>query len=288
VQQALVRNVLDNWGERGAAWLAALPDSIARIAAQWELTVAATYPMTFHWVARVARADGAPAVLKIGVPDEHLAHEAEALRIFGGGGAARLLAEDVPRGALLLECALPGTPVADLVPADDRAATAALIEAGRRLHRVPPSGCSLPHLSGEREDFVAHLRRFPGDEVVGKAAGLFDELCASSPGDVVLHADLHHGNVLRAGDRWIAIDPHGRVGDPGYDCAAMLYNPGPDRRDDDLLRLVPARVEQLADGFGLPVERVRAWGFVMAVLSQVWGPGGGRAADVADLLGRRS
>jgi streptomycin 6-kinase len=68
----------------------------------------------------------------------------------------------------------------------------------------------------------------------------------------------------------------------------MLYNPEPDRREDSLLALVPARIEQLADGFGLPLDRVVAWGFVMGVLSEVWtaeaGTPGSRALDVATLL----
>jgi streptomycin 6-kinase len=39
--------------------------------------------------------------------------------------------------------------------------------------------------------------------------------------------------------------------------------------------LAPARIEQLADGFGLPLDRVVAWGFVMGVLSEVWTAQGG-------------
>lgn len=120
--------------------------------------------------------------------------------------------------------------------------------------------------------------------LVEKAAELFEALCDSAD-DRVLHGDLHHDNVLRAGDEWKAIDPFGRVGDAGFDCGPMLYNPDPPRRDEELLKLVPARIEQLADGYGMPVERVRAWGFVMGVLSEVWNAEGGtvgtRALDVA-------
>ena len=88
---------------------------------------------------------------------------------------------------------------------------------------------------------------------------------------------------------WLAIDPHGLVGDPGYETGALLYNPDPERRDSALLALVPARIEQLADGLGLPTERVVAWGFVKAVLSEVWtaqgsGTLGSRALDVARQL----
>jgi streptomycin 6-kinase len=153
----------------------------------------------------------------------------------------------------------------------------------------------LPHLRKESRSFRYHLNRFPGDgplprHLVARAGALFDELCDSAPADLLLHGDLHHTNVLR-GTRapWLAIDPFGLVGDPAFDCAPMLYNPDPSRRDDALLALVPARIEQLAEGHDIPADRVLAWGFVMAVLSEVWnaqgdGKVGSRALDVATTL----
>lgn len=292
----LARNVVEAWADEGRRWLVALPALLDDVARTWELQVGEPYQLSFHWVTRVTRADGSAAVLKLGVPAGHLTDQAHALDVYGGHGAVRLLAQDTARGALLLEPADPGTPASALVPHHDEEATAALIGVGRRLHQVPPQGCSLPDLyEAESESFRAHLRRYPGDDplprkLVVRAGGLFDELCASAPEHLVLHGDLHHDNVLRA-DRepWLAIDPFGVVGDPGYDCGAMLYNPDPPRRDDDLLALVPARIEQLADGFGLPIDRVVAWGFVMGVLSEVWtaqggGTPGSRALDVATML----
>jgi streptomycin 6-kinase len=298
IPPALVRNVTETWADEGLRWLAGLPVLLDDVARDWDLTLGAPYLLSFHWVTPVTRADGSAAVLKLGLAAEGLAAQAQALQIYGGHGAVRLLAHDKRRGALLLERADPGTPVAALVPDHDEEATAALIGAGRRLHRVPPAGCTLPDLREEGESFRAHLRRFPGDDplprrLVERAGGLFDELCASAPDRLVLHGDLHHDNVLRAQrEPWLAIDPFGVVGDPGYDCGAMLYNPEPWRREDDLLRLVPARIEQLSDGFGIPVDRVVAWGFVMGVLSEVWtaqgaGTPGSRAMDVAMMLSPR-
>ena len=138
------------------------------------------------------------------------------------------------------------------------------------------------------------MREHPADgplprDLVDRAANVFVDLCAGAP-RVLLHGDLHHDNILRS-DRegWLAIDPFGVRGDPGFEAGALLYNPDPERHDDTLLGLVPARVEQLADGLGQPVDRIVAWGFVMAVLSEVWttegdGVPGGRPLDVAQLL----
>ncbi len=290
------RQVIENWGTAGARWLAALPALATEVLRDWDLRLERTYPLSLNWVARALRADGSAVVLKMGVPESvHLAQEATALKFFGGRGAISVLDHDVERGALLLEEAAPGVRARSLVPGRDEAATAALLGVIRRLHRPAPPGIALPELAARRESFDAHLRRFPGDgpvprHLVARAGRLLDELCASATQRVVLHGDLHHDNVLAAErEPWLAIDPHGVVGDPGYEIGAMLYNPDPMDVDDTVLKLVPARIEQLADGLGMPTERVVAWGFVQAVLSEVWNAEGdsagtGRPLRLARLL----
>jgi streptomycin 6-kinase len=293
VSAVLARNTRDLWGGRGERWLAALPAFVADVARAWELEVGPPFDLTFNWVAPVVRRDGTAAVLKLGMPDSrHIRTEAAALSVYDGVGAVRLLAADPSRGALLTERARPGTPASQLVPRRDHEATAAIINVVRRLHRSPPSGTALPELTAERASFTHYLRSYPGDgplprRVVERAARLFEELCETATGRVVLHGDLHHDNVLRADrERWLAIDPRGVIGDPGYDLGALLYNPDPGRRDRQLLALVPARIEHLAETLGLPVQRLTAWGFVKAVLSEVWSVAGGmpprgRQLDVA-------
>lgn len=44
--------------------------------------------------------------------------------------------------------------------------------------------------------------------------------------EVVLHGDLHHGNILDFGTRgWLAIDPKGLLGERGFDYANIFTNP---------------------------------------------------------------
>jgi len=297
----LTRNVVTVWGEDGRRWLANLPATLARTVRDWELTPdGGAYELSYHYVTAVTCADGTPAVLKLGVPSgDSLRTEAPALHAWAGRGAVRLLRADLDRGALLLERAEPGGRLRDLVPTHDTEATSAAAAIMRQLAVPPPPDCPLPDLLtlvGGLDQYVAAHGDggpLPGDLVV-RAAGLMRELCASAPARVVLHGDLHHDNILRATrEPWLAIDPHGFVGDPGYEVGALLYNPEPDDRDPALTALVPARVEQLADELAMPVERVVAWGFVQAVLSDVWTaedwrPGApspaSRALDVAYLL----
>ena len=99
-------------------------------------------------------------------------------------------------------------------------------------------------------------------------------------GEVLLHQDLHGGNVLRFGaDEWLAIDPKPLVGDPAFDVASLLR----DRRwllgGVDDTRRVRRRLDVLAEETGLDRERMRLWGIVHAL---AWGVSG-RAAD-ADMI----
>ncbi|MEV4702719.1 aminoglycoside phosphotransferase family protein [Actinoplanes sp. NPDC049316] len=285
------RNVTSAWGDAGRRWLAALPDLVTAVAREWELTVGDPYPLSFNWVAPARRADGSAAVLKLGVPESgHLSSEATALQAFGGAGAVRLLRRDDDRGALLIERAEPGTTLRTLVQEHDEQATAILIAAMRRLHRPAPPGTDLEPLERRLENFAGHRERYRGRDpfppgLVDQAMSLHADLCASATERAVLHGDLHHENVLAAErEPWLAIDPHGVAGDPGAELGPALYNPLDG--DEPTLRLLPRRLEQFADGLGIPLDRVVAWGFAQAVLSEVWNADGGvprpgRALEVA-------
>jgi streptomycin 6-kinase len=271
------------------------------IAGDWALTIGERFDSAYHYVAAVTRANGTPAVLKLFLTGDTLDTEVCALRVFGGRGAVRLLRADLDRGALLLERAEPGDRLADLAPARDAEATSIAAGIIRELAAAPPDP-ALPDLITQADAFDEYVTRL-GDggplprALVTRAGGLMRELCASAPGRVALHGDLHHDNILRATRApWLAIDPHGLTGDPGYETGALLYNPELDDRDPALAALALARVEQLADELAMPLERVVAWGFVKAVLSDVWSvedwePGEpspvSRALDVAHLLAPR-
>ncbi|GAB7052238.1 aminoglycoside phosphotransferase family protein [Catenuloplanes indicus] len=288
VTETFRRTVIETWGAEGARWLDTLPVRAGTVAARWGVTPGPPFPLSLNWVAPA----GADTVLKLGVPSApHLRAERAALAHYRGHGAVRLLAHDDAEGALLLERAVPGTMLRTLVPHDDEAATAVFVDVVRRLHRpAPEPDSALEPVERHADDLAAHLARNPGDALVERALGVLRELCASTTTRVVLHGDLHHGNILTATrEPWLAIDPHGRTGDPAAEVGALLYNPDPWVRDDALTRLAPARAEQVADGLSLPYDRVLAWGFVLCVLSWVWTVEDGRdhhgrELDVARLL----
>jgi streptomycin 6-kinase len=106
-----------------------------------------------------------------------------------------------------------------------------------------------------------------------------DDLLASADADVLLHGDLHHGNVLRdASGRLTVIDPKGVLGDPAFEVGAMLRNPMTRFLDaPDPAALIRRRLDICADVLDADRDRLRAWGYVVQVLCAVW------AGDDADM-----
>src|SRR6185436_3861200 len=98
------RNTIDVHGSIGAEWLRRLPGLISECESRWSMTVQRPFEhLSYNYVAPAIRSDGAPAILKMGVPNIELKTEIEALRLFDGQGIVRLLDADPERGLLLLE-----------------------------------------------------------------------------------------------------------------------------------------------------------------------------------------
>ncbi|GGG25829.1 hypothetical protein GCM10010964_12220 [Caldovatus sediminis] len=254
---------------RASAWRRDLAARLRHAEARWSLVLEGPLA-TGETAARtfaVRRADGAAAVLKLAPPGQALEAEATALAAFAGRGAARLLAADLPAGALLIERLSPGTALRHLAARDDDAATLAAAGVMAALRRPPPPGAVLAEAAG----WVRALDRAleaPGPlprPMLARAARLMRELAAGAPPPVLLHGDLHAGNILRDGAAgWRAVDPKGLIGDPAFEAAAFLRDPpGPAAR-------AARRVALLAEATGLPRERIAAWGYAGAALAAAW------------------
>ena len=82
---------------------------LAELAEQWSLVLGEPFAGgTGSLVVPATLADGTEAVVKVAVPHRESEHEADALDLWAGRGAVRLLARDGSGGALLLERCRPG------------------------------------------------------------------------------------------------------------------------------------------------------------------------------------
>ena len=265
-----------------AAFVRALPERLAELAARWSLTLEPHFPgIAYNYVAPARRADGTSCVLKVSRFVEETRSEIAALRLWNGDGAARLLEADPEIGALLAERLQPGTMLSEVAATDEDAAT--LITAGllRHLWRPAPSDADLIPLDRwcaaydrNRQALAAGASGFPA-ALFQQADELRRDLLASTESPLLLHGDMHHYNVLRAERApWLAIDPKGLLGDRCFDICQFLRNPLPAG--------VPAsvnsrRLDIFCAELGLDRQRVKAWCLVHAVLDACWDFEEGRA-----------
>jgi streptomycin 6-kinase len=213
------------------------------------------------------RCKGEPAILKI-IALEEERRGAVLMDWYGGVGAAHVLARE--KDALLLERLTGSQSLAEMAAAgDDDEAVRILCETAAKLHtpRERPPPASLVPL----EKWFEALKQ--ADQAHGS---LFAQSMAAAryllnePRQiVVLHGDLHHGNVLDGGVRgWLAIDPKGLIGERGFEFANLFRNPSNE------IALEPTRMIKratiVADVARLDPKRLLQWVVAYAGLGSAW------------------
>jgi streptomycin 6-kinase len=284
--------VLLHGEEKAASWLARLPAILDNCARKWQLTIFAPVAnLSFHYVAPALRADGTPVMLKASSPTGEFAMEVEVMRLLGEAGTVRILEVDEEQEVYLMERLLPGSTLAELVPEQDERATSILTATMRKLWRPAPADHRFATVESLGRGFERLRARYDGGSgpfpahLLTAAEGYFAELNADIERHLLLHGDLHHENILCAGDEWRVIDAKGVVGDPGYEVGLLFYNPLPMLPHlPDLRQILARRVDQLAAELCMERERVRGWGLAQCVLSCWWDIEDGRQELPRDVL----
>jgi streptomycin 6-kinase len=227
--------------------LTALTPTAAEVAAEWGVEAEARFGLARSSLVAPA---GAHAVLKV-VPrvDDEADEEPDALALWGGNGAVRLLRHDRTRRALLLERAVPGSDLAELP--EEEASRAAV---GVALQLWRPAGA--PPFRSIHEHVPRWLANAHGHPLAPLALQLYARLDRRA--DLLVHGDFHHHNILRSERGWLAIDPKPMLGEPEYDVASFLWNPLAYRMRLDVTE---RRLAAFAAA-GLDEERMRFWAVV--------------------------
>lgn len=146
-----------------------------------------------------------------------------------------------------------------------------------RLH-APRRG-PLPDLHPLETWFQPLFQASTGQSALALAADTARQLLATPHTVCPLHGDLHHENVLDFGERgWLAIDPHGLLGERTFDYANIFTNP--DLSDPSRpLAIMPGRLEARLDvvikATGIEPGRLLRWIVAWTGLSAAWFIGDG-------------
>ncbi len=224
-----------------------LPDRVAlertalEVAAEWGVTLGQPFALARYSFVAPA---GVGAVLKVIPPEEdESSEEAEALELWDGNGAVRLLRRDRARRALLLERA-----AEDISELAEEEATRIAVATGVKLWQ--PAAEPFRWIG----DHVPRwLERASGPELAPLARELYASLDFSR--ETLVHGDFHHHNILRSARGPLAIDPKPMLGEPEYDVPSFLWNPLWHRMRRDVTE---RRLAAFAAA-GLDEERMRKW-----------------------------
>lgn len=254
-------NLLENWAEWFPGEQEALErDVLARLEdaeRAWDLRSLTPMPGGAVGLVCVATRGSEEVVLKVNPRprSERLLQEALGLRHWGASGlVVELLDERDADATLLLERIRPGDSLEES-GVDWSRYYALLGETARALAATGPAAgvyeiTEAPDTLGWRE------------ALKGRAEGReLERLLAVREPWTTIHLDLHGGNLLRSGDRWVVIDPKACLADPHAEVWPLLstdLHPITDARD------ARPRLEVFAQAAGLDPERLAAWCRIVA------------------------
>jgi streptomycin 6-kinase len=210
-------------------------------------------------------------VLKLSPDRALMTEQAEMLRLFvPSGRVPDVLAADSEAGAIVLEEILPGTLAEDLPQDPMPRQWGELLSA---LHGVAAPATLARDLRGRCDEFFTRIGRRLSEPLIGRhvshvvwqqAISRCHRLLDTQPRTVLLHGDLHLGNVLDGGTSrgLVAIDPKACLGDPCFDAVDYVVA-GAGQEG------VETRCERVAVACGLDGARLYAWAQVIAPLAAI-------------------
>lgn len=248
---------------KGEEWLRNFNALIQYCEKRWSMRIMTPFQLSFNFTAPAILSDGTKVVLKLVVPsDDRFLHEVEALKHFNGNGIARLIDCELDMGIMILELITPGEKLASIQ--NDEKATSIICQVIEQLWMPVPAHCKLPTSTDIENEFRNICNKYSNGigpfskKMLQDTEALFRHLNSTIKQQYILHGDLHHYNILSSDkDSWIAIDPHGRVGEKEYDVIQMFWNNLP---SENLTEFIEKRINILVNELNLNEERVLLWG----------------------------
>ncbi|MDR0968089.1 MAG: phosphotransferase [Holosporaceae bacterium] len=260
-------NIVSIHGEFGQKWLNNLNKIVLNLAKVWTLTNLKPFDnLTFNYVLSGFQ-NKTPIVLKVGIRDENLRKEAQALKFFENVGAIELI--DSAKDALLLRRAIPGNSLAERFPDNEDKSIQIAADVIKKLRSVGGVYDGFFTI----EDLLSDLYKEWGipSRYIRKARRIANSLQKTTTRRLLVHGDLHHDNIVKDGDGWKIIDPTGVVADPAYEIASFMFNPI-DKiwKREDFVAIIQNRIEKFSKLLNIDPNRILQWTYVKSVLCWIW------------------
>lgn len=272
------KKIISLAGNDGKVWLENLPDLIRHYEEEWQLECFDPFPLSYNYVLPAKTESGKPVVLKISFPNNHeFSNEISALRFYDGDGAIKIIQEDIENKAVLLERAVPGTRIGDVLP--DSKQISIVSEVIKKIHKPVSlkNDYFFPTLTDWAKAFERYRKKFniktgpiPA-RMFEEAEETFVQFDGDDKSRLLLHGDLHNDNILLSERGWLAIDPKGVIGNQEFEIGTYLRNPLTDLPKNSNFKLIEKnRILQFSEELGLDKISLQKWTFANAIISLLW------------------
>jgi N-acyl homoserine lactone hydrolase len=181
--------------------------------------------------------------------DDESLFEPDALELWDGDGAVRAYRRS--GRAVLEERAVPGDDISGLRDDDG---TAIAVDIAQRLWR--PATAPFRSVEDDVNRWLDEARD-EGFALAGLGREMFEAVGVNP--QWVVHGDFHHHNILRHGERYVAIDPKPYLADREYDVPTFLWNPMDNYLADQ--EQTERRIAAFV-AIGLDDFKIRAWSII--------------------------
>ncbi len=264
------RTIIGVHGIVGEKWLSNFDGLIDYCISKWRFQLMPAKKLSYNFVAPVLFEDGSKAILKLGVPGTGVFSEIAALNAFNGSGFCKLLDAEPDKGIMLLECVEPGEPVNMI--RDEITSTKIAARLIKDIWKVNPA-TNYPFQTADDwcNDLTDLYQRFGNiipEHLYNNATAAYQSIKYSRQEQRLLHGDLHHENILSAGDGTSkAIDPKGIIAETACELIPYLMN---DLEGKNIGTTISGRVNIFSKELNIPIKRINQWGAFRSVLSVYW------------------
>ncbi|HVK26101.1 MAG TPA: aminoglycoside phosphotransferase family protein [Actinokineospora sp.] len=266
---AITARLEPRFGKATHRWVPGLPDKVAALAEEWELEIGAEFKSGNSSVVLSCLSPKGDAILKLSPDAYSVGEETAMLRQFAPSGRVPAVLA-ATRGAVLLEAIRPGALVEKLPEPPSPQDYARFLT---DLHSAGDPAAAPRKLADWIDVLFSSAAKRGAD--LTRSRELRDELLAEPTDTVLLHGDLHLGNVLTADDKGlVAIDPMACAGDPCFDAVDYVLE-GLDRAE--MLR----RRDELAAAADIDVKRLDKWCRVTAPIGATHVSNPGHSAELS-------
>jgi len=216
-----------------------------------------------------------PCILKISPHLKVTMTEYHMLKDYDGNGLCKVYEEDVVNGVLLLERIVPGIQLRDEPDLDTRLDVFCKLFC--ELHKPPADKVKYPTYMDWVSRIAAYMRTRTDFKELSEKMTKAEEVCrclwtkyiripTNPGGEMLLHGDLHHDNILLSEDGYRIIDPKGVVGDPVFDIPRFILNEDDLEKGDNFAYIVRTLEEKL----DVPEQDIRMLFYVEKCMGNSW------------------